>query len=66
MKIFNIVLIISLFSLCLNISWRQVVACARNQLGKRYISGGTNPKVGFDCSVLAYFYDLSFNIKSSE
>ena len=62
MRILNIVLIISLFSLCLNVTWRHVVDCARNQLGKPYVSGGKSPSVGFDCSGLAYFCHLPLNI----
>ena len=65
MRIFNIVLIISLFSLCLNVTWRHVVDCARNQLGKPYVSGGTSPKVGFDCSGLAYYCHKPLNIGTS-
>ena len=57
-----IVLIISLFALCLNVSWRHVVECAKNQLGKPYVSGGKDPKVGFDCSGLAYYCHLPLKI----
>ena len=57
-----IVLIISLFAFCLNVTWRHVVDCARNQLGKPYVRNGKDPKVGFDCSGLAYYCHLPLKI----
>ena len=65
MRIINIILIISLFSLCLNVTSNHVVECARNQLGKPYKSGGTSPSVGFDCSGLAYYCHKPLNIGTS-
>ena len=57
-----IILIISLFAFSLNVTQSQVVACAKKQIGKPYVSGGKSPKTGFDCSGLAYYCHLPENI----
>ena len=57
-----IILIISLFAFSLSVTQSQVVACAKKQIGKPYVSGGKSPKTGFDCSGLAYYCHLPENI----
>ena len=48
-------ILIAIFAFSLNVTQNEVVACARKQIGIRYVSGGTSPKTGFDCSGLAYY-----------
>ena len=60
-----IVLILSLFALCLNVTQKQVIQCAKKQVGRPYTRGGTSPKTGFDCSGLAYYCHLPDNIGTS-
>jgi cell wall-associated NlpC family hydrolase len=60
-----IILIISLFAFSLNVTQKQVVACAKKQIGRPYVPGGTSPSTGFDCSGLAYYCHLPDKIGTS-
>jgi cell wall-associated NlpC family hydrolase len=40
----------------------SLVALARNQVGRRYRLGGTNPRSGFDCSGLVRYVASALNI----
>ena len=55
MKKIQLVLLITIFAFSLNVTQKEVVACAKKQRGIRYTSGGTSPRTGFDCSGLAYY-----------
>ena len=47
-------LLVFLFALTQSVTQRQVIDCARNQLGKPYVYGAAGPN-SFDCSGLAYY-----------
>ena len=47
-------LLFFLFALTQSVTQRQVIDCARNQLGKPYVYGAAGPN-SFDCSGLAYY-----------
>ena len=44
----QLVLLITIFAFSLNVTQKEVVACAKKQRGIRYTSGGTSPRTGFD------------------
>ena len=47
-------LLVFLFALTQSVTQRQVIDCARNQIGKPYVYGAAGPN-SFDCSGLAYY-----------
>ena len=53
---------IALLIICESITANEVIECAKKQIGKPYVHGGKDPKIGFDCSGLAYYCHKPLNI----
>ncbi len=51
----KILLSLTLITISLSITAKEVVDCAHKQIGVPYKSGGISPKTGFDCSGLAFY-----------
>ena len=62
MSIIKLLISLSLIILSLNITAKEILDCAKKQIGKPYVSGGKDPKRGFDCTGLAYYCHKPLNI----